>query len=157
MKELELRFAADAIALLNANRIQLRCEWVAQISGYALSGYDLGEGGTFGGLYCYPSTKFHWEFDTGWYNDNPSWFNDSDPDEAYKATAEFRSYIDMVERVLNSEDDDSILHYAAMSTPYTLELELSDPDSRMILGKVAYDGSAKRYAFTASCPMINVP
>jgi hypothetical protein len=157
MKEPQLRFAADALALLNANRIQLRCEWVAQISGYALASYNLGEGGTFGGLYCYPSTNFRWEFDTGWYNDNPPWFNDGDPDAAYKATAEFRSYIDTVERVLNSEDEHSILHYATMSTPYTLELELSDPESRMILGAVSYDGNAKRYAFTAACAMVDVP
>lgn len=157
MKEPELRFAADTLALLNANRIQLRMEWVALISGYCLSSYDLGEGGTFGGVYCYPSTNFRWEFDTRWYNDNPPWFNDSGVDEPYKATAEFRSYIDTVEHVLNLEDENSILRYATKSTPYTVELEISDPDSRMILGKVSYDGSAKRYAFTAACPMVDVP
>jgi hypothetical protein len=117
----------------------------------------LDEGNSFGEFYCSYATNFRWEFGTGWYNDNSPWFNDSDPDEAYKATAEFRSYIDTVERVLNSESEDSILRYATMSTPYTVEFELSDPNSRMILGKVSYDGYANRYAFTASCAMVNVP
>jgi hypothetical protein len=158
MKESELRFAADALALLNANRIQLRLEYVALISGYALSDYNLGEGSSFGEFYCSHSTNFRWEFGShGFINDNSPWFKDSNPDEAYKATAEFRAYIDTVERVLNSEDEDSILRYATMSTPYTVEFELSDPDSRMILGKVSYDGYANRYAFTASCAMVNVP
>lgn len=153
MKELELRFAADALALLNANRIQLRCEWVAHISGYALSGYDLGESGFFGGMYCGHWTNFRWEFDSNWFNET----DDALSVEPYAATAEFRSYVDTVERVLNTEDEDSILHYASMSTPYTVEFELREPDTMGVLGTVSYDGIAKRYAFTAVCAMVNVP
>lgn len=145
MKELELRFAADTVALLNENRIQLRCEYVALISGYAS-----GEEGTYGQLYSAQWTKFLWECST------PMGTNCGDivPEPFIGPySSDLDSYIATVTRVLNSEGEKSILHYAAMDIPYTVEFELRDPDSGKIFGVVEYDSTAKRYAFTAASEM----
>lgn len=145
MKELELRFAADTVALLNENRIQLRCEYVALISGYAS-----GEEGTYGELYAAQWTKFLWECST------PMGTNSGDiVPEPFVGTysSDLCSYIATVERVLNSEDAYSILHYADMDTPYTVEFELRDPESAASFGIVSYDAKAKRYIFTAAREM----
>lgn len=143
MKELELRFAADTVALLNENRIQLRCEYVALISGYAS-----GEEGTYGELYSAHWTKFMWECST------PMGINSGDivPEPFVGPhSSDLDSYIATVERVLNSEV--SILHYASMDIPYTVEFELREPGTGTIFGIVGYDANAKRYAFTAASEM----
>lgn len=144
MKELELRFAADTVALLNENRIQLRDEYTVFISGYVS-----GESGTYGELYCAQWTKFMWECGT------PTGTNGGDIiPEPFVGThsADLDSYIATVVRVLNSEV--AILHYAAMSIPYTIEFELRDPNTGAIFGVVEYDSTAKRYAFTAASDMV---
>lgn len=146
MKELELRFAADTVALLNENRIQLRDEDTAFISGYVS-----GESGTYGQLYSAHWTKFMWECST------PMGTNGFDiiPEPFVgEYSSDIRSYIDTVVRVLNSDGDKSILRYAAMDIPYTVEFELRDPKAGAIFGMVEYDSDAKRYAFTAARDMV---
>lgn len=145
MKELELRFAADTVALLNENRIQLRCDDIAFISGYVS-----GESDTYGELYCRNWTGFMWECST------PTGTNSGDivPEPFVGAySSDLRSYIATVERVLNSEGKKSILHYAAMDTPYKVEFELREPDTGAIFGIVDYDADAKRYVFIAASEM----
>ena len=137
MKVLELRFAADTVALLNENRIQPRLDDVALISGYVR-----GERGLFGRLVCAEWTNFLWECDSPGMN-----IGDTirEPFSGQYSDV-IRNYIETVERVLNSEV--SILHYADMDTPYTMEFEFIALNPASTLGIVSYDVTAKRYAFT---------
>lgn len=142
MKEHELRFAADAVALLNVYRIQLRSDHVALISGY-LSG----ESGTFGELCCRSWTNDMWECGT------PMGTNGGDiVPEPFVGTfpTEVASYIATVERVLNSGGDYSVLRYASMDMSYKVEFELREPGTGLAFGIVGYDADAKHYVFTAA-------
>lgn len=145
MKETELRFAADTVALLNVHRIQLRNDQVALISGHIL-----GESGTFGELLCRPWTNYMWECGT------PMGTNSGDivPEpfvETFSTAVD--TYIATLERVLNSKGEYSILHYATMDMSYKVEFELREPGTGLAFGVVGYDADAKRYVFTAASDM----
>ena len=145
MKELELRFAADTVALLNEHRIQLRADDVAFVSGFVS-----GPSGVYGQLYCAKWTEFMWECSTPMGTN----FGDIIPEPFTGSySRELSEYIAGVEHAFNSEGEKSILYYAAMDTPYTAEFELRNPAMGDSFGVVAYDSDANRYAFTKASDM----